>query len=453
MTIRQSRETLPRTPQDEGCPPDPEPRFIPALLNKWYEGYLAAGLDEKATANGSLLRGSDAGACSRQISYELRRRRGDAGMERTNPTTVADAYRFNIGTLVHEVFQDSLRLAYPGATVEVVGIYEDPDLSLHADAVIDIPKETHARQASLTDQTSYAASGPQSPERLLDVAGGDIEADGLRNDRGRRAQGNDGSPGGLGSMERPDAGGIGDGSSVPQPSVLQSSPPGSGDRGGEQPPRDGVLGSERRQDSVPEGTPVRSAPARAEGMQHLRERGEAGVIPPRTSGTHRIALELKTTNGFAFKMQTTSGRTPPEGPRLSAVLQGAMAALAFDADELVVAVLSLELLSPREAAKQGVDETGRCGAEWTYPREQYEPMARAELARLGAILERVHADLPVSRVIPGLTPLGAEVVDPSSGRWELRDPDGRFILDSGTAWACAYCSHQDRCAIDKAAGN
>lgn len=308
MTLKADHSTLPRQQTAEGNPPDKNPRFVTALAQAWHAQYLADGRDERATANGSLLRGSDAATCGRQLSYEIRRRRGDIGMERSNPSTIADAYRFGLGSMVHDVFQEALIAAFPGAEIEVVGVFTDPDLSLHADAKI-----------------------------------------------------------------------------------------------------------------VHEGK--------------------------------TIAFELKTTNGFSFKRIATSGRQPAEGPKLSAILQGAMAAKAFNADELVVAYLSMELLSPTEAKRQGVDDIGRFACEYTYLPEVFLPLADAELARLAAIQKATDAGEDVPRFIPGVTPLGAEVQDPATGRWELRDPSNDYILNSGTAWPCqGYCPHALRCIEDKKAG-
>jgi hypothetical protein len=112
---------------------------------------------------------------------------------------------------------------------------------------------------------------------------------------------------------------------------------------------------------------------------------------------------------------------------------------------MVVGYLALELLSPREAAKRGLDEIGRFAAEFSFSKDQFVPMALAELARLAEIQRATLVGEPVRRIIPDL-PLGAEIVDPSSGRWETR-AEG-FIIDSGSYFLCNYCGHQGRCSQD-----
>jgi hypothetical protein len=42
-------------------------------------------------------------------------------------------------------------------------------------------------------------------------------------------------------------------------------------------------------------------------------------------------------------------------------------------------------------------------------------------------------------------PTGAEITDPKSGTWQVKDADGA-ISDLGTYYLCTYCSYQTLCA-------
>lgn len=162
-----------------------------------------------------------------------------------------------------------------------------------------------------------------------------------------------------------------------------------------------------------------------------------------------VAIEYKTINGFGFKM-AVGARGDAEGPRTSAVLQGALNALAVDADELVIVYCSLELLSPREFDKiGGGPEHLRFMAEWTYTKDEYVPLAEAEIRRMQKVLAYSDQGLLPPRMIPGL-PAGARVSDPKKGAWTVVVDNQ--IKDAGTTWHCGYCRHQDRCIADGGPG-
>lgn len=161
----------------------------------------------------------------------------------------------------------------------------------------------------------------------------------------------------------------------------------------------------------------------------------------------KVALELKTINGFGFKM-AIGARGKAEGPRDSAIIQGALNAHAVDADELVIVYLALENLSPREAHNKGLKEPWqRFSAEWSWTREQYEPIALAEIARVQQIHKIIDGGNLAPRLIPSL-PAGAEIVDPLKGTWIQRDATGNNIAQTGSFWGCAYCSFRSQCVAD-----
>ena len=156
----------------------------------------------------------------------------------------------------------------------------------------------------------------------------------------------------------------------------------------------------------------------------------------------KIVLELKTINGFGYKMAVERG----EGPRHSHVLQGSMYARAVEADLLVIGYLSMENISPQRAQSFGLDDIGRFACEWHYPKDIYMPLAVTEEQRLESIALAAHADGPVS--IPRRfahsdpdIPFPAEITDPRTGTWH----DGTSF---GKAWQCRYCDYQTRCITD-----
>lgn len=175
-------------------------------------------------------------------------------------------------------------------------------------------------------------------------------------------------------------------------------------------------------------------------------------VPDRT-----IAIELKTIGGYGFKAAIGRARKGmvAEGPKAEHILQAALNGLAVDADEVVVVYLAKEALSKSYKVD---DERDRFLAEWTFTREQYEPLARAEAERVSGILGLVDEGLLARRVVPHDMPPGAEIVDPAKGTWERliwqEDPNttqGDWVVDdTGSYWGCDYCSHQSLCAQTEA---
>ena len=164
-----------------------------------------------------------------------------------------------------------------------------------------------------------------------------------------------------------------------------------------------------------------------------------------------IAYELKTIGGYGYKAAVGKARrgTPAEGPKTEHVLQAALNGVGVDADEIVVGYLAKECISVNQAT--GLDELGRFAAEWTFTRDEFEPLAAAEKARMNGVLALLDEEgLLAARKFPaGLLPAGAEIVDPAKGRWEARDSDGA-IVDAGTWWACGYCPYRTVCASTSA---
>lgn len=158
----------------------------------------------------------------------------------------------------------------------------------------------------------------------------------------------------------------------------------------------------------------------------------------------RVVWEHKNVGGFAFK-QAIGERGPAQGPRRSAIIQGALNALALDADELVITLMTFEAVSVNIAKRKNLTEQGRIAAQWTFARDEWEPIARAEVARVSGILELLdEGTLPARKIPDPDIPVAAVIVDPASGRWEVHD-DAKGVVDLGSTWHCLYCRWQQVC--------
>lgn len=165
-----------------------------------------------------------------------------------------------------------------------------------------------------------------------------------------------------------------------------------------------------------------------------------------------ICVEVKTMNGFAYKLATTSFKGDPEGPKLSAILQGGLAARALDADELVILVFAMENISPSQAKRDGLDEVGRFTAEWTFSREQYLEETDREVRRLNWLHSKVEG-LDVSdpvRFLGEIPPIVPDddgtpiwITNPAKGAGEIRA--GGKAIDFVSTWQCDYCRYRDLC--------
>lgn len=148
----------------------------------------------------------------------------------------------------------------------------------------------------------------------------------------------------------------------------------------------------------------------------------------------RYIWELKNVGNFAYTKATGipkgyGSMTNPEGPRLSAVVQGALNALAHEADEVVVAYIATEAISVQRAEKLGIGVFDRIMSEWLIPEDVWRPLARAEIKRLRGIREslKVH-EIPV-----------AVAIDDKGDNEELSPHSSKI------PWQCAYCSHRSLC--------
>lgn len=283
--------------------PDADNWFIAPTVDEWYDDYVARGESELDMAvPGTRFRASWSGDCARALAYRF------AGFEESDPPTVADCWRFNVGTLTHEHVQAAIERAFPGSSSELKLKLVEVDGSCHAD------------------------------------------------------------------------------------------------------------------------------------MKVVREKdGEPWVT----------AVEVKSINGTGYRRMLEQPHG--EGIRYKYVMQGAFAAEAMGADELVIAVFSLECMSPAEAKKQGIsDEYTRFAAQWTFTREEFMAIAAAERERVNRIMELVDSEpdgwARVPRKFPDPEKEYHEVTNPEKGTLMfMTPPPERRYLTPGRAWQCGYCPLQGVC--------
>ena len=126
MPIARDLSDLPPADNRDGLTPDPTPRFISVLADRWAE----ESDDDKATALGTRFRHSDAGKCSRAIAYTA------AGIPKSDPMDITGVWNTSLGSLIHEQWQEALAARFPDAEVEVKCATVGADGSGHIDAVI-----------------------------------------------------------------------------------------------------------------------------------------------------------------------------------------------------------------------------------------------------------------------------------------------------------------------------
>lgn len=113
MAIKKSNADIPRG-AETGNPPDPHPRFGPALAEAWGELNAAEFHQKSRTDVEHYIRLGWGGMCARLIGYRL------LGVEESNPTDLAGHWRMGLGTMVHGGLQETLQRAFPGAEMEKV---------------------------------------------------------------------------------------------------------------------------------------------------------------------------------------------------------------------------------------------------------------------------------------------------------------------------------------------
>lgn len=326
MPINRDLSGVPRR-TEAGLPPSKHPFAVTALAEKFYEQYVNTGAALAIPEAGNYRASYTSKRCDRQLYYAL------AGVEPSNPVTIADIWRFALGELVHTALQSARGAAHPEALHE-------PHVDLRP---LGIDGSGH-----------------------VDVLDGDL------------------------------------------------------------------------------------------------------------------LIELKSINGFSFKMTSTSMKGPPQGPRYGAVVQAALLAAGINAaghvlvpevnkdgevelhqvdveeiKRIVVGYLSLELVGPGmvDVIVNDDDDFGRevarFTAEWHFTMDELQPIAEYEVGRIRRIKHMVERQqIPVRALHDPEYPAGAVIASPKvkSAPWQL--VDGDVVEDSGTTWFCGYCPHIDQCVAD-----
>lgn len=323
--IRRDRSDLPTAPTgDGGRVPDTDPWVGRAIG----QAYLARHYEaEKAHAiEGTRFRASMAGSCTRALAYYF------AKVAESDPTGPADAWRMQLGTLIHEELQAVFLDAIPGAEIEVKVPIVDGEGSMHIDIVVRQPLEQR-----------WAVGDPEHAAAM--------------------------------------------------------------------------------------------------------KQGQAEWV---------TAIEVKSINGFGYKMTATSYQGPPKGPKGNHLGQAALGAKAVDADEMIVAYLSMENVGPNLIRYCDDPEFGRFTAQWTYSREEYMAIAEREERRvryvLGMVpLEDEAAMAEKAKLVPAYVDtddgVAVQIMPPASGQ-TVAPAEGGKLMPVGQTWHCGYCRWRARCKAD-----
>jgi len=159
------------------------------------------------------------------------------------------------------------------------------------------------------------------------------------------------------------------------------------------------------------------------------------------------AVEIKSINGFGFKMAATGFKGPAEGPRRSHIQQGALGAMSVNADELIICYVAMENVSPSLAKYSDDPVFGRFTAQWTYDRATYMKYAVDEIDRVNHVINALESGASAIDIEPTVENNNGVIVsitNPSNGAWILQHENE--VLDSGTVWNCNYCRWQSRCS-------
>jgi len=172
-------------------------------------------------------------------------------------------------------------------------------------------------------------------------------------------------------------------------------------------------------------------------------------------GLHCEAVEVKTVGGFKFKTATSRFKGPPEGPGYDHWAQAALAGLAFDAQRIRIVYIAFENIGADLVRRWNLAEVDRFLAEWTMERDQFLPIAQAELvrARLLVDLASMEPGSPTDVPMRMLDLAGRRVLvsDPRKGSWVQTDgPNQELVHDAGTSWHCDYCRFRTQCLSDGA---
>lgn len=135
MPIKNDISDLPKQDASRGWRPDEEPWLAIALVKWWESTYKDPGL-RKAVPEREWRASWSSYRCDRQLFYAM------TDATQSNPTTVADSWRFWLGQLLHEYFQHAAETIF-GQEWRVVRELKvdlaviEIDGSLHGDLVME----------------------------------------------------------------------------------------------------------------------------------------------------------------------------------------------------------------------------------------------------------------------------------------------------------------------------
>ena len=154
-----------------------------------------------------------------------------------------------------------------------------------------------------------------------------------------------------------------------------------------------------------------------------------------------VLYELKTMGTYSFDQQVGWNRmratfSTAQGPALKAIAQAGMNALGIEKelgikiDTIIMGSITFEALSKQKSARMNVEDHNRVLAEFWLTRDEWEPVALAELERINKIAADVEAGYISDRV----------AID-DNGREKVLSP-------SGSDWNCHYCQFHSICVQD-----
>lgn len=179
MPIKKDLSDLQVPSRAEGKPPVGQPLVVPVLAQRWFDKYQVDNDLElgKAIPERWFRASWAAKRCDRSLHYAL------TGTIATEPATLADYWRFGLGTMVHEYLQDTFVDLFPGTQVEVP--VDLQPIGLNGSATVDMVFESDAGRTVVEIKTingfgfkkaATAFKGPAEGPRWSAVVQGSLAA-------------------------------------------------------------------------------------------------------------------------------------------------------------------------------------------------------------------------------------------------------------------------------------
>ena len=116
MTIKTDRSDVPFPQRPSNRAPVQAPIFAPILARAWLTKYAAVedNIDKPHAIADRVFRASWASKrCDRSLQYAMER------VPQSQPTSLADYWRFGLGQMVHEYLQDVFPTAFANSASEI----------------------------------------------------------------------------------------------------------------------------------------------------------------------------------------------------------------------------------------------------------------------------------------------------------------------------------------------